>query len=175
MTVPIPIPLPCPWSLDPSDLDPRLCLPVLLLPPPDASCPVFCPLSPTDPLSFVPRLLLPLCTLLLPAPSPYTLCPLNRGSPYLVRGVGWTRAALRASASKPETARPRQVRSAGRDAICTALPAAHAPTRDRGGRGRLLVPGVALSFGLRSPGGLLKDNEHMIVFLGGLLSVKAFP
>lgn len=51
---------------------------------------------------------------LLPAPSLYTLCPLIRESPYLVRGVGWTQAALRASASKLETARPSEERRAGR-------------------------------------------------------------
>lgn len=46
---------------------------------------------------------------LLPVPSLYALCPLNRESPYLVRGVGWTQAALRASASK--LARDRQTES----------------------------------------------------------------
>lgn len=108
---------------------------------------------------------------LLPTPSLYTLCPLNRESPYLVRGVGWTQAALRASASKLETARPSQVRSAGRDAFCTALPAAPAPTPDcgRGGRGSLKVPGVALS-----PRELLKDYVFAIVFLvnGSLLGSR---
>lgn len=135
---------PRPWSLYPSnvfDFDSWLCVFLVpLQPPPDVSCPIFDPLRPSDPLFLclsTPSPARAACPLL-PVPSLYALCPLNRESPYLVRGVGWTQAALRASASKLETARPSQVRSAGRDAFCTALPAAPAPSRDCGRAGPLV-------------------------------------
>lgn len=141
VTFPTPILLPFPWSLYPSnvcDLDSWLYVFLVpLQPPPDVSCPIFRPLRPSDTLFLCLSTLSParaVCPLL-HVPSLYALCPLNRESPYLVRGVGWTQAALRASASKLETARPSQVRSAGRDAFCTALPAAPAPSRDCGRAG----------------------------------------